>query len=95
MFISADYTRPIEPLRHELHRLLTQNPHWNGNTRTVLVTDAGDTTVQNHFLMSARDSNSLWNLRRTIREGMIAFIQNEFPERLPRVRARMVGKPEQ
>lgn len=95
VFISVDYAMPIEPLRTEFDRLLKQAPEWDGKTNIVQVTESGDTTIQVRFLLSARDSSALWNLRCAIREGLITFIQEQFPEHLPRVRARLVEKPEQ
>lgn len=90
VFIHVDYAMPIEPLRTEFDRLLQAFEDWNGNTGTVQVTEAGDTNIQVRLLMSAKDSTGLWNLRCAIREGMITFIQERFPEYLPRVRARLV-----
>ncbi|MDL0431724.1 mechanosensitive ion channel [Marinobacter sp. TBZ242] len=95
VFINVDYSMPIEPLRKEFHRLLEQSPEWNGNISTVQVTDSGETTIQIRLLMSGADSTALWNLRCAIREGIITFIQERFPEHLPRVRARLVEKPDQ
>jgi small-conductance mechanosensitive channel len=95
VFINVDYSMPIAPLRAEFERLLLQAPEWDGVTSTVQVTDAGETTIQVRFLMSARDSTSLWNLRCAIREGLITHIQTQFPGHLPRVRARLVETPDQ
>lgn len=94
VFVHVDYTMPIEPLRTEFHRLLQQSTEWNDDTATVQVTDAGDTTIQVRLLMSAIDSTALWNLRCAVREGIITFIQANYPEHLPRVRARLVEHPE-
>ncbi|PXX92353.1 mechanosensitive ion channel protein MscS [Marinobacter vulgaris] len=95
VFLHVDYSMPIEPLRTEYDRLLRQSPQWNGNTATVQVTDAGDTNMEVRLLMSAKDSSGLWDLRCAIREGMITFIQEQFPDQLPRVRARLVDQPDQ
>lgn len=89
-FVRVDYTMPIAPLRKEFDRLLKLAPEWSGRINTVQVTDCGDTTLEVRFLMSAHDSTSLWNLRCAIREGIITFIQEQFPAQLPRVRARLV-----
>ncbi len=94
VFIHVDYSMPIEPLRNEFNRLLQQSPQWNGHTATVQVTDAGDTNMEVRLLMSAKDSSGLWDLRCAIREDMITFIQEQFPDHLPRVRARLVEKPD-
>lgn len=95
VFINVDYSMPIEPLRTEFNRLLQQSPEWNGTINTVQVTEAGDTNIQVRLLMSSKDSSTLWNLRCAIREGMITFIQNQYPDQLPRVRARLVEQPDQ
>lgn len=95
VFLHVDYSMPIEPLRTEYDRLLRQSPQWNGNTATVQVTDAGDTNMEVRLLMSAKDSSGLWDLRCAIREGMITFIQEQFPDQLPRVRARLVDRSDQ
>ena len=95
VFITVDYSMPIEPLRTEFERLLEQAPDWDGKTKIVQVTEAGEANIEVRFLLSARDSSSLWNLRCAIREGLITFIQAQFPAHLPRVRARLVETPEQ
>lgn len=95
VFINVDYAMPVEPLRTEFERLLQQSPDWNESTATVQVTEAGDTNIQIRLLMSATDSNKLWNLRCAVREGIITFIQQQFPDHLPRVRARLVEQPNQ
>lgn len=89
VFIWVDYAMPIEPLRAEFARLLRESPKWNGKTETVLVTDASDRAKQVRFLMSAINSTTLWDLRCSIREDLIAFIQAHYPEHLPRLRAQL------
>ena len=37
--------------------------------------------------MSASDASSAWNLRCRVREKLIEFIQKNYPEGLPKVRA--------
>lgn len=88
--IWVDYGIPIEPLREEFARLLKATPYWNGATGTVQIVDSGEKAIQIRFLMSAKNSNTLWDLRCYMREGMIVFIQQHFPEYLPRFRAQMV-----
>lgn len=94
VFLRVDYTMPLFPLREEFARLLRQAPQWDGKTETVQVTDSDDTTIQVRFLMSAPDSSQTWDLRCAVREGLITFMQENYPEYLPRIRARMLD-PEQ
>jgi hypothetical protein len=91
--IWVDYGIPIEPLRQEFSRLLQATPLWDGTTGTVQVVEAGEKGIQIRFLMSAKSSNALWDLRCYMREGMIVFVQQEYPEYLPRFRAEMVESP--
>ncbi|MCS5562949.1 MAG: mechanosensitive ion channel family protein, partial [Oleiphilaceae bacterium] len=90
VFIRVDYAMPIFPLREEFARLLRQSPQWDGKIETVQVTDSDDQTIQVRFLMSAPDSSQAWDLRCAVREGLITFLQEHYPEFLPRIRARMV-----
>ncbi|MBW0148969.1 mechanosensitive ion channel family protein [Marinobacter arenosus] len=94
VFIRLDYGMPILPLREEFARLLRQAPQWDGKVETVQVTDSDDRTIQVRFLMSAPDSSQAWDLRCAVREGLITFLQENYPEYLPRIRARLVdGEP--
>ncbi|GGY74984.1 mechanosensitive ion channel family protein [Marinobacter zhanjiangensis] len=90
VFIWVDYTMPIEPLRQEFSRLLHNLPQWDGILATVQVTDSNDQAVQVRFLMSAPDSTQSWDLRCAIREGLVTFIQQNYPSQLPRLRARLM-----
>lgn len=90
VFIWVDYTMPVEPLREEFSRLLRKAEQWDGKVETVQVTDSNDQAIQIRFLMSAPDSSQNWNLRCAVREGLVTFIQQHYPDQLPRVRARLV-----
>lgn len=97
VFLWVDYGIAIEPLREEFARLLRATPDWDGVIETVQVVDAGEKAIQVRFLMSARNSTTLWDLRCYVRESLIAFIQQHYPEHLPRLRAELVdsqGQPE-
>jgi hypothetical protein len=50
------------------------------------VTNATEKTMELRALMSAADSPTLWDLRVEIREGLIAYIQQKYPEHLPKTR---------
>lgn len=86
VFIYTDYTVPFEALRKELTRLLESSPHWDGKVNVLQVTDAKESTLEIRALMSAATSPAAWDLRVYIREKLIAFIQKEYPDSLPRTR---------
>lgn len=86
VFLYLDYTIPIPPLRDELNRLLSNNPLWDNRVGVVQVTDNRTDNIEVRFLMSARTSAEAFDLRCEIREHMIAFVHENYPESLPRKR---------
>ncbi|MEH3115086.1 mechanosensitive ion channel family protein [Pedobacter terrae] len=93
VFLYLDYTIPIEPMRQELTRLLNANPLWDKRVNVVQVTDSTkDGTIEVRFLMSASNSSRAFDLRCYVREAMIAFIQNNYPDSLPKKRLELRDK---
>jgi len=86
VYLYVDYSQPIEPLRDELTRLLQSNPYWDGKVNVLQVTNTTDRTVELRALMSAKNSPDAWELRVFIRENLIAFIQKNYPDSLPKIR---------
>ncbi|SEP03881.1 mechanosensitive ion channel family protein [Aquisalimonas asiatica] len=89
VFLWVDYRMPVDALRTEFLRLLELAPEWDGATSTVQVTDSSSQALQVRFLMSASDSTRTWDLRCRIREGLVAYVQREHPDYLPRIRAEL------
>lgn len=86
VFLYVDYNLPIPPLRDELTRLLNEHPLWDKKVNVVQVTDNKELNVEVRFLMSARNSGQAFDLRCDIRENMIAFIRENYPDSLPKTR---------
>jgi small-conductance mechanosensitive channel len=87
VFLYLDYTMPLDPLRAELTRLLESNPLWDRRVKVLQVTNASERTIEVRALMSAASSGNAFDLRCDIREGLITFIQQHYPECLPVTRA--------
>jgi small-conductance mechanosensitive channel len=87
VFLYVDYTVPVQTIREELHRILKGSGLWNGNVWGLQVTNATERTVELRALMSASDASTAWNLRCEVREKLIAHIQKNYPDGLPKVRA--------
>jgi small-conductance mechanosensitive channel len=85
-YMYVDYSCPVDPLREEFVRVLESSKEWDGKAQVVQVTDFFKTTMQLRFLMSARNSGDLFNLRCYGREKMIAFVQRNYPQHLPTLR---------
>jgi len=87
VFLYADYTVPLDALRAELTRLLEASRYWDGKVNVLQVTDAKEHGLEIRALASAEDAALAWNLRCEIREKLVAFIQQNYPQSLPRLRA--------
>jgi small-conductance mechanosensitive channel len=83
VFIFVDYTLPVEAVREELQRILKDSPLWNGKTCVLQVTDFTEFAMQLRCLMSANSSSAAFDLRCIVRERMIHFLQQNYPECLP------------
>ncbi|HUI43503.1 MAG TPA: mechanosensitive ion channel domain-containing protein [Terriglobia bacterium] len=93
VFVYVDYTVPVDEVRRELRRILESSELWDGKVCGLQVTDATERTVQLRALMSAADSSKAWDLRCDVREKLIAFLQERYPESLPRTRADICSLP--
>lgn len=92
VLIHVDYTVPVERVRRKLSEIAKASPLWDGQVVNLQVTDATESTLELRALVSARTSPSAWDLRCEVREKLIAFLQEELPESLPRVRASMADR---
>jgi small-conductance mechanosensitive channel len=89
----VDYTIPVEELRRELRRLVESNDNWKGDVCVLQVVDASDHAVQVRALMDARDAGKAWELRCYVREKLIEFLQQRYPDSLPRFRTDVKALP--
>jgi small-conductance mechanosensitive channel len=85
-FLYVDYSVPVPALRAELQRLLEASPLWDRKIVACQVTNLSEQTMEIRCLMSARNSSEQFDLRCIVREGMIEFIQKNYPDAFPRTR---------
>ena len=95
VYVYADYRLPVSEVRDELKRLLDASEYWDKKIWNLQVTNSTDRTMELRALMSVADSSAGWNLQCEIREKLIDFLQQRFPEYLPRVRLQMDTPPDQ
>jgi small-conductance mechanosensitive channel len=86
VFLWVDYCTPLEPLRNELHRLVQASKEWDGRVQVLQVTDTNASAMQLRALCSAPDSGRSFDLCCKVREGLLQFLQREYPDSLPRLR---------
>jgi small-conductance mechanosensitive channel len=93
VFFHVDYSVPCDALRAELTRILQASKYWDGKVNVLQVTDAKEHTLEIRALGSAANASLAWDLRCEIRERLITFVQQNYPESLPRVRASFDARP--
>lgn len=86
VFLYLDYTVPVPALREELTKILQSHELWDQRVNVVQVTDNKADHIEVRFLMSARTSGEAFDLRCFVREHMITFIRENYPESLPKTR---------
>ncbi|MEG9328715.1 mechanosensitive ion channel domain-containing protein [Salinimicrobium catena] len=93
VFIHTDYDLPVDALREELTRLLKSTDLWDGKVNVIQVTDLSEKTMELRALVSAKDSPTAWDLRVYIREKLVDFIKENYPNSLPRSRVILKENP--
>jgi small-conductance mechanosensitive channel len=86
VYLHTDYRVPLDDMRAELDRILEATPFWDKQVKVIQVTEATEKTMELRVLVSAIDAPTLWNLRVLVREKLIAWLQREHPDSLPRDR---------
>ena len=81
-----DYRAPVDAIRAEAIHICEAAPEWDGRLVEVQVVDASPQAMQLRVLTSAANADMAWHLRCRIREDLIAFIQRDYPDCLPRYR---------
>ena len=94
VFLYLDYSMPLEPLRQHFEKVLSETKLWDQQTQVLQVTDTTDKTMTIRLLMTAQNSPTAWDLRCYVREKMIEFIQQNYPQSLPKVRATLTEPAE-
>ncbi|MFH1812242.1 MAG: mechanosensitive ion channel domain-containing protein [Pseudomonadota bacterium] len=89
VYLYTDYSVPLDALRRELKRIVEKSDNWDGKVQSVVVTAAQERCMEVRALVSSSDSGKNWDLRCEVREGLLAFLQQDYPGSLPRVRAEM------
>jgi small-conductance mechanosensitive channel len=86
VYLYVDYTVPVDRVRERFEALTKANPLWDGVVCGLQMTDVKDRTVELRGLVSAK-TGDVFNLRCQVREAMVDWLQGEYPESLPRLRA--------
>lgn len=93
VYLYTDYSIDVAAVREKAMALIKAAPQWDGEVASVQVTDANAQTMEIRVLMGARDSSAAWDMRCNLREALVAYVQAEFPNALPRTRAEFSPPP--
>jgi len=85
--ITVDYRTPVDGVRAALRPVIESHPKWDRRFWNVQVTDADAHGMTLRVLCTAADASGAWDLRCDVREALIAWLNGNHPDCLPRVRA--------
>ena len=83
VMLYVDYATPVQALRDKLKEIASASPLWDRQVVNLAVTDFSERAMQVRCLVSARNAPQTFDLRCEVREKMIAFLQQEYPQALP------------
>ena len=84
-----DWSAPIPEIRAHMSELLeaVRDDLWDGKTGILKVRDTDDTNgIQVSLLVSAKNSLTMIDLSAYLREGIVRWLQENYPEALPHTR---------
>lgn len=90
VFMYVDYGFPVDRIREVVPRMLKDNPDWDGRVFNVQVTKTTEQFKEVRILLSSSDASRNWDLRVTIREKLIDFINASYPDAFARIRIKNV-----
>jgi small-conductance mechanosensitive channel len=87
IILHVDYAADVPRIRKRLEEAVKESKLWDGAVVNLQVVDTNARTMELRALVSARNAPQAWDLRCEIRERLIAFLQKDMREALPRERA--------
>lgn len=87
VFLYTDYNVEVERIREELQRVLATTSLWDDRVGKLEVTDLTERNMQLRVLVSARNSNDIWQLRCYVREALVDFLYKHCHQSLPKMYA--------
>ena len=85
--IHVDYSLPIDVVRNQLYEVIKEHDLWDGKVWRLHVINSTDRTVELRALMSASSASDAWELRCYVREQLLNYLQTNYPDCLPKIRA--------
>ena len=92
VFLYLDYRVPVKELRAQLEVVVKGSGYWNEVALACQVTNLTPQAMEVRCLMSAKDSPTAFNLQCLVREEMMEWVKEHYPEAFPNMRYRAVGE---
>lgn len=86
IFLYVDYKFPVNAIREVLPIMLNGNTDWDERVCNVQVTNSTDRNKEIRILLSSSNSSKNWDLRTNIREKLIDFINDNYPDTYSKIR---------
>ncbi len=93
VMLYLDYTAPVEIIRKKATELIAQTKQDNAKVTSVQVTNASAQATEVRVLVNSDSAATTGNACADLREKLIAFLQHEYPEALPRQRNEIIEPP--
>jgi small-conductance mechanosensitive channel len=83
----VDWSVPVARVRAKLEEVVRASALWDGKTLALQVTQVTPQgLIELRALASASNASRAWDLRCEVREKLVAFLQQDYPESLPKLR---------
>jgi small-conductance mechanosensitive channel len=92
IYLDLDWGVDIARMRAELESILADTDLWDGGFQSLRITDQTGGYVRVRVLLSAANSEIVWDLIRYVREELLTWLQRENPEGVPRTRIQSVQR---
>jgi small-conductance mechanosensitive channel len=93
VLLYLDYGAPVDRIRQKATELVAQSKLASGKVTSVQVTNTRPDSIEVRILISSNAAANTANLCAELREELIAFLQREHPEALPRQRSESIAAP--
>jgi small-conductance mechanosensitive channel len=84
--IYVDYSFPVDILRQQFFKWVEASELWDKRSRDLLVTASDSRAMELTATISVRNPNDASTMECQIREKMISYVQNAYPDSLPKFR---------
>lgn len=86
IMLYVDPATKLDPIRAKFYELVEGNARWDGRVKHMQVTELTRDAIEVRFLVTAKDSPTLFDLRCDIREALIQWLAEEMPHAVVRQR---------